>query len=85
MQLLSIHSYIYNSSPVKDSVVVNDRLVLMVALHGLLIYILSSLTSRWGKGCSCTHGGFFTCRDRYNPRKGYTISFILTIVNFDEC
>ncbi|XP_067674633.1 alpha-L-fucosidase-like [Haliotis asinina] len=22
---------------------------------------------RWGKGCNCTHGGVYTCRDRYNP------------------
>jgi alpha-L-fucosidase len=40
-------AWLYNESPVKDTVVVNDR---------------------WGKGCSCKHGGFFACRDRYNPR-----------------
>lgn len=22
---------------------------------------------RWGKGSICTHGGYFTCADRYNP------------------
>ena len=33
-------------SPVKDTVVVNDR---------------------WGQGCSCKHGGYFNCKDRYNP------------------
>ena len=35
-------------SPVKDTVVTNDR---------------------WGSGCSCKHGGFYTCSDRYNPGK----------------
>ncbi|VDI82404.1 alpha-L-fucosidase [Mytilus galloprovincialis] len=24
---------------------------------------------RWGSGCSCKHGGFYTCSDRYNPGK----------------
>ncbi|MEE6525040.1 hypothetical protein FKM82_024822, partial [Ascaphus truei] len=22
---------------------------------------------RWGTGCMCKHGGFYTCTDRYNP------------------
>jgi alpha-L-fucosidase len=22
---------------------------------------------RWGTGTPCTHGGFFSCNDRYNP------------------
>jgi hypothetical protein len=22
---------------------------------------------RWGYGCSCKHGGYYTCADRYNP------------------
>lgn len=22
---------------------------------------------RWGQGCSCHHGGYFTCNDRYDP------------------
>ena len=22
---------------------------------------------RWGSGCGCKHGGYFTCEDRYNP------------------
>lgn len=39
-------AWLYNESPVKDTVVVNDR---------------------WGTKCSCTHGGYFTCHDRYNP------------------
>lgn len=39
-------SWLYNDSPVKDTVVTNDR---------------------WGKECRCTHGGFYTCDDRYNP------------------
>ena len=33
-------------SPVKDTVVTNDR---------------------WGSGCTCHHGGYYTCQDRYNP------------------
>ena len=33
-------------SPVKDTVVTNDR---------------------WGTGCACKHGGYYTCADRYNP------------------
>lgn len=22
---------------------------------------------RWGSGCICKHGGYYTCSDRYNP------------------
>lgn len=33
-------------SPIKDTVVVNDR---------------------WGSGDACHHGGYYTCRDNYNP------------------
>jgi alpha-L-fucosidase len=39
-------AWLYNDSPVKDTVVVNDR---------------------WGSGDACTHGGYYTCDDRYNP------------------
>ena len=39
-------------SPVKDTVVVNDR---------------------WGKGDHCTHGGYFTCHDRFHPGKLITL------------
>lgn len=39
-------AWLYNESPVKDTVVVNDR---------------------WGSGCNCKHGGYWTCQDRYNP------------------
>ena len=39
-------AWLYNDSPVKDTVVVNDR---------------------WGSGCTCHHGGSYTCSDRYNP------------------
>jgi len=39
-------AWLYNDSPVKDTVVTNDR---------------------WGSGCGCKHGGYFTCADRYNP------------------
>lgn len=39
-------AWLYNYSPVKDVVVVNDR---------------------WGKGISCHHGDFYSCKDRYNP------------------
>lgn len=41
-------AWLYNDSPVKDSVVTNDR---------------------WGTGCACHHGGYYTCHDRYNPGK----------------
>ena len=41
-------AWLYNDSPVKDYVAVNDR---------------------WGAGCTCKHGGFYTCSDRYNPRE----------------
>ncbi|KAL3306879.1 Tissue alpha-L-fucosidase, partial [Cichlidogyrus casuarinus] len=41
-------AWLYNDSPVKDQVVVNDR---------------------WGDGCSCKHGGYFNCNDRYRPGK----------------
>ncbi|EEC04545.1 alpha-L-fucosidase, putative [Ixodes scapularis] len=39
-------AWLYNDSPVRDTVVTNDR---------------------WGYGCGCKHGGYFTCDDRYNP------------------
>lgn len=39
-------AWLYNDSPVKDTVAVNDR---------------------WGSDCSCKHGGYYTCSDRYNP------------------
>lgn len=39
-------AWLYNDSPVRDFVVVNDR---------------------WGSGCACHHGGFYTCSDRFNP------------------
>ncbi|XP_063961367.1 alpha-L-fucosidase-like [Lytechinus pictus] len=41
-------AWLYNESPVKDTVVVNDR---------------------WYLGCSCKHGGYYTCSDRYDPGK----------------
>ena len=37
---------LFDYSPVKDTVVTNDR---------------------WGYGCACKHGGYYTCQDRYNP------------------
>jgi len=39
-------AWLYNESPVRDTVVTNDR---------------------WGNGDDCTHGGYYTCSDRYNP------------------
>ncbi|XP_042295061.1 tissue alpha-L-fucosidase [Sceloporus undulatus] len=39
-------AWLYNDSPVKDTVVVNDR---------------------WGTNCSCHHGGFYNCQDKYKP------------------
>ena len=39
-------AWLYNDSPVKDTIVVNDR---------------------WGIGCDCKHGGYYSCADRYNP------------------
>uniref|UniRef100_A0A8C3VXL7 Alpha-L-fucosidase n=1 Tax=Catagonus wagneri TaxID=51154 RepID=A0A8C3VXL7_9CETA len=39
-------SWLYNDSPVKDVVVVNDR---------------------WGKNCSCHHGGYYNCQDKFKP------------------
>ncbi|XP_054652376.1 plasma alpha-L-fucosidase [Dunckerocampus dactyliophorus] len=39
-------AWLYNDSPVRDTVVTNDR---------------------WGRGSICTHGGFYTCADRYQP------------------
>ena len=50
-------AWLYNKSPVKDVVVVNDR---------------------WGQGCTCHHGGFYTCSDRYDPRM-YT-SLVMSIM-----
>ncbi|XP_051892538.1 tissue alpha-L-fucosidase-like [Pristis pectinata] len=41
-------AWLYNDSPVKDTVATNDR---------------------WGAGCSCKHGGFFNCADKYSPTK----------------
>uniref|UniRef100_UPI0037E86FA4 plasma alpha-L-fucosidase n=1 Tax=Semicossyphus pulcher TaxID=241346 RepID=UPI0037E86FA4 len=39
-------AWLYNDSPVRDTVVTNDR---------------------WGSGSICTHGGYYTCADRYQP------------------
>ncbi|XP_029900159.1 plasma alpha-L-fucosidase [Myripristis murdjan] len=39
-------AWLYNDSPVRETVVTNDR---------------------WGYGCICTHGGYYTCADRYQP------------------
>ncbi|XP_067673731.1 alpha-L-fucosidase-like [Haliotis asinina] len=39
-------AWLYNDSPVKDTVVTNDR---------------------WGKDATCHHGGYLTCKDRFNP------------------
>jgi len=39
-------AWLYNESPVKDTVVTNDR---------------------WGKNTLCKHGGYLTCKDRFNP------------------
>ncbi|XP_067936579.1 alpha-L-fucosidase-like [Watersipora subatra] len=41
-------AWLYNDSPVKDTIIVNDR---------------------WGIGSKCAHGGYWTCFDRYNPKK----------------
>ncbi|KAI1901832.1 hypothetical protein AGOR_G00038450 [Albula goreensis] len=41
-------AWLYNDSPVKDTVVTNDR---------------------WGSDCSCRHGGYYNCEDKYNPGK----------------
>ncbi|XP_037355617.1 tissue alpha-L-fucosidase [Talpa occidentalis] len=40
-------SWLYNDSPVKDEVVVNDR---------------------WGQNCSCHHGGYYNCQDKFKPQ-----------------
>uniref|UniRef100_A0A8C3PT03 Hydroxymethylglutaryl-CoA lyase, mitochondrial n=1 Tax=Calidris pygmaea TaxID=425635 RepID=A0A8C3PT03_9CHAR len=42
----SFLAWLYNDSPVKDTVVVNDR---------------------WCKNCSCQHGGYYNCADKYKP------------------
>uniref|UniRef100_A0A8D0AZI6 Tissue alpha-L-fucosidase n=1 Tax=Salvator merianae TaxID=96440 RepID=A0A8D0AZI6_SALMN len=42
----SFLAWLYNDSPVKDTVVVNDR---------------------WGINCSCHHGGYYNCQDKYKP------------------
>ncbi|XP_051992211.1 tissue alpha-L-fucosidase-like [Xyrauchen texanus] len=39
-------AWLYNDSPVKEVVVVNDR---------------------WGAGCSCKHGGYYNCADKFTP------------------
>ena len=25
------------------------------------------VNDRWGSNCMCTHGGYWTCHDRFNP------------------
>uniref|UniRef100_A0A8C8SZ86 Alpha-L-fucosidase n=1 Tax=Pelusios castaneus TaxID=367368 RepID=A0A8C8SZ86_9SAUR len=42
----SFLAWLYNDSPVKDTVVVNDR---------------------WCNNCSCHHGGYYNCADKYKP------------------
>lgn len=41
-------AWLYNDSPVKEEIVVNDR---------------------WGQGIPCHHGGYYTCKDGFNPLK----------------
>lgn len=41
-----IQWFVYTCSPVRDTIVTNDR---------------------WGRGSICTHGGYYTCSDRYTP------------------
>ena len=53
-------AWLYNDSPVRDYVVVNDR---------------------WGSGCACHHGGFYTCSDRYNPREMWRTCTCICTVN----
>lgn len=31
------------------------------------------VNDRWGAGCMCKHGGFYTCSDHYNPGTWYEI------------
>ena len=48
-------------------------------MHSLKILILVYspvkdyvvVNDRWGKGDHCTHGGYFTCHDRFNPGEWY--------------
>ncbi|XP_010167382.2 tissue alpha-L-fucosidase, partial [Antrostomus carolinensis] len=42
----SFLAWLYNDSPIKDTVVVNDR---------------------WCNNCSCHHGGYYNCADKYKP------------------
>ena len=46
--LLKLYFFVF--SPVKDTVVTNDR---------------------WSSSTLCHHGGYFTCRDNYNPGTAY--------------
>lgn len=48
-------AWLFNDSPVKDTVVVNDR---------------------WGIGISCHHGSYYTCSDRYNPGKWFSVKAV---------
>ena len=57
-------AWLYNESPVRDVVAVNDR---------------------WGSGCLCVHGGFFTCADRFNPREFSYIQWNLLIRDRKRC
>lgn len=56
-------AWLYNDSPVKDYVVVNDR---------------------WGSGCACHHGGYYTCSDRYDPRESSHSTVAFTIITICE-
>ncbi|VDQ11697.1 unnamed protein product [Trichobilharzia regenti] len=54
-------AWLYNESPVKDTVVTNDR---------------------WGNGCSCKHGGYYSCEDHYRPGRLALLYEVITTVAY---
>jgi alpha-L-fucosidase len=60
-------AWLYNESPVKDTVVrplIPDPLSFR---YGDNISFFKVVNDRWGSGVPCHHGGFYTCSDHYNP------------------
>ena len=54
-------------------ILVNDDCIMNVDILCILLNICSPVkdyvvvNDRWGHGDLCKNGGYFTCRDHYNP------------------
>lgn len=38
------------------------------------------VNDRWGSGCMCKHGGYYTCADAYNPGEVMHVCFRYVVI-----